>query len=107
SEVFRPRQRAACGEGSGIPLSSRPSAAGIAFPRRPPSSESRLTQTAIAPVLMTGYETAFPAFAEALGESFARYGFAVIADHGLDEAVIAAAHADAKAFFALPGAVKQ
>ena len=34
--------------------------------------------------------------------SFARYGFAVIADHGLDQARIDAAIADAKAFFALP-----
>lgn len=66
-----------------------------------------MTQTAIAPVSMIGYETAFPEFAEALGVSFARYGFAVVADHGLDEAVIGAAQADAKAFFALPGTVKQ
>lgn len=66
-----------------------------------------MIQTAIAPVSMTGYETGFPVFAGALGASFARYGFAVVADHGLDEAVITAALADAKAFFALPEAVKR
>jgi len=41
-----------------------------------------------------------------LGRSFARYGFAVISDHGFEQARIDAALADAKAFFALPEAVK-
>jgi isopenicillin N synthase-like dioxygenase len=49
----------------------------------------------------------FAAFADALGRSFARYGFAVIDDHGLDQARIDAALAGAKAFFALPEAVKR
>jgi len=48
----------------------------------------------------------FHAFAQALGRSFARYGFAVISDHGLDQARIDAALADAKAFFALPEPTK-
>ena len=47
------------------------------------------------------------AFSEALGRSFARYGFAVISDHGLDQGRIDAAVGDAKAFFALPDEVKQ
>jgi isopenicillin N synthase-like dioxygenase len=62
---------------------------------------------AIAPVSFELYASDFDAFADALGRSFARYGFAVIADHGLDQARIDAATADAKAFFALPDAVKR
>ncbi len=47
------------------------------------------------------------AFARAMGESYARYGFAIVADHGLDTAMIAHANEAVKAFFALPEAVKQ
>ena len=47
------------------------------------------------------------AFSRALGGSFARYGFAVIQDHGLPQDRIDQAIADAKAFFALPEAVKR
>ena len=46
-------------------------------------------------------------FARAMGESYARFGFAIVSDHGLDPALIARAHADAKAFFALPEAAKR
>ena len=46
-------------------------------------------------------------FAQAIGASFERYGFAVIADHGIDAAVIARADAAARAFFALPDDVKR
>lgn len=52
------------------------------------------------------YRDDFDAFAAALGASFARYGFAVLSDHGLDQDRIDAALADAKAFFALPESVK-
>ena len=62
---------------------------------------------AITPVSMTRYDADFQGFSEALGASFARFGFAVVADHGLDEARIAAALDDAKAFFALPEEVKR
>ena len=62
---------------------------------------------AIVPVSMALYDTDFQAFADALGTSFRRYGFAVVADHGLDETVIAAAIDDAKAFFALPEDIKR
>ena len=61
----------------------------------------------IAPVSFRLYAADFDAFAQALGRSFARYGFAVIGDHGLDQARIDAAISDAKAFFALPDAVKR
>lgn len=46
-------------------------------------------------------------FARELGESFERFGFAVIADHGLDQGVIDRALVSSKAFFALPEAVKR
>jgi isopenicillin N synthase-like dioxygenase len=46
-------------------------------------------------------------FAQALGGSFARYGFAIVSDHGVPADVIAAADAAARAFFALPDAVKR
>ena len=62
---------------------------------------------AIEPVSMTLYDADFQAFADRLGASFERYGFAVVADHGLDPAVIDAALDDAKAFFALPEEVKR
>lgn len=62
---------------------------------------------AIVPVSMSLYDTDFQAFSDALGASFARYGFAVVADHGLNEARIATALDDAKAFFALPEEVKR
>jgi isopenicillin N synthase-like dioxygenase len=47
------------------------------------------------------------AFAEQLGRSFEEYGFAVIADHGIPDALIHEAEAKAKQFFALPDAVKR
>ncbi len=46
-------------------------------------------------------------FARAMGESYARYGFAIVSDHGLDPAMIARAMTRVKAFFALPDEVKR
>jgi isopenicillin N synthase-like dioxygenase len=46
-------------------------------------------------------------FAVAFGGSFAEYGFAIVADHGLDESLIVDAWAHARAFFVLPEAVKR
>lgn len=71
------------------------------------SAEDQTKTRAIVPVSMKGYDADFQAFADALGASFARYGFAVIADHGLDQGLIDAAVADAKTFFALPEDVKR
>ena len=62
---------------------------------------------ALEPVSFHRYGEDFDGFAEALGRSFARYGFAVISDHGLEQGRIDAAAADAKAFFALPDEVKR
>ncbi len=61
----------------------------------------------IQPVSMSRYDADFQGFSDDLGASFTRYGFAVVADHGLDEAVINGAIGDAKAFFALPEDVKR
>ena len=47
------------------------------------------------------------AFADKLGHSFEEYGFAVIADHGIPEALIHRAEEKAKEFFALPDDVKR
>lgn len=45
-------------------------------------------------------------FSRKLGDSFVRTGFAIVADHGLDQALIDRAISRFKAFFALPEAVK-
>lgn len=46
-------------------------------------------------------------FARAMGESYARFGFAIVRDHGLDPALIERATRATKDFFALPEAVKR
>lgn len=61
----------------------------------------------IQPVSFSRYEQDFGGFSRDLGASFARYGFAVISDHDLDQARIDAALADAKDFFALPEKTKR
>jgi len=45
-------------------------------------------------------------FAQAIGASFASYGFAIVSDHGIDPDVIKAVSDDMVAFFGLPEAVK-
>lgn len=66
-----------------------------------------MTDSAIAPVPLSLYDANFDAFSRALGDSFARYGFAVVGGHGLHPAVIDQALAEARAVFALPDAVKR
>jgi len=70
-----------------------------------------MTETAdpagIRPVSFQDFDRDFAGFSQALGGSFARYGFAVVADHDLPQGRIAAALADARAFFALPEDVKR
>jgi isopenicillin N synthase-like dioxygenase len=46
-------------------------------------------------------------FARAMGESYARFGFATVCDHELDATLIARALNTTKAFFALPDATKR
>ena len=45
--------------------------------------------------------------ADALGRSFAEYGFAIVRDHAIDPALIADAEDKARAFFALPEPAKR
>ncbi|MES2343200.1 MAG: 2-oxoglutarate and iron-dependent oxygenase domain-containing protein [Pseudomonadota bacterium] len=66
-----------------------------------------MTKTAIQPVSFQAFNRDFAGFSQALGDSFARYGFAVIADHGLPQADITRALDATKAFFALPEDVKK
>src|SRR5690606_19611231 len=66
-----------------------------------------VAEPAIAPVAYADFERDFEGFSRALGGSFARYGFAVIQGHGLPQAQVEAAIGAAKAFFALPEAVKR
>ena len=56
----------------------------------------------VTPVSLSLSDTDPQAFAAAIGGSFERYGFAVVADHGLDPELVELALADTKAFFALP-----
>jgi isopenicillin N synthase-like dioxygenase len=60
------------------------------------------------PTVSLAQEASDPeAFAQALGGSFERYGFAIVSDHGVPPEVIAEAEAQAKAFFALPEEAKR
>lgn len=68
---------------------------------------STLAEPSIASVSLTASDTDPEGFARELGESFERYGFAIIADHGIPAGLIARAEEKAKAFFALPEAVKR
>src|SRR3982750_1441808 len=68
---------------------------------------SPLAQPRIASVSLTASATDPEGFAKELGESFERYGFAIIADHGIPADLIARAEEKAKAFFALPEEVKR
>jgi len=64
-------------------------------------------KSAIEPVSFQRYDTDFEGFSKALGDSFRRYGFAVISDYDMEQAKIDAAIDAAKRFFALPEDVKR
>jgi isopenicillin N synthase-like dioxygenase len=66
-----------------------------------------ITADHIASVSLKDAESEPQAFADKLGHSFEEYGFAVIADHGIPDALIHDAEEKAKAFFALPDEVKR
>jgi isopenicillin N synthase-like dioxygenase len=68
---------------------------------------STLAEPRIASVSLTASATDPEGFAHELGESFERYGFAIIADHGIPADLIARAEEKARAFFALPEDVKR
>jgi len=69
-------------------------------------SQAHAVQPRIEPVSFRGFSADFKGFTEDLGASFARFGFAVISDHGIAQGRIDAALAAAKTFFALPDAQK-
>ena len=61
----------------------------------------------VASVSLAGFDADRDGFAQALGASFERYGFAVVADHGIPPELIARAEEAARRLFALPEAVKR
>jgi isopenicillin N synthase-like dioxygenase len=66
------------------------------------------TPTAQVPALSLNDQADDPeAFAALLGDSFERFGFAVVSDHGVPDALVARAWAMTEAFFALPEATKR
>ncbi|MDO8901058.1 MAG: 2-oxoglutarate and iron-dependent oxygenase domain-containing protein [Phenylobacterium sp.] len=66
-----------------------------------------MTADSISPVSFNAFEADFEGFAQALGDSFTRYGFAVISDHPLAQGQIDGTLEAAKAFFALPETAKR
>ncbi|MDB5449322.1 MAG: oxidoreductase iron/ascorbate family [Phenylobacterium sp.] len=70
-------------------------------------SQAHAAAPAIEPVSFNQFGRDFDGFTQRLGGSFARYGFAVISDHGIPQDRIDAAVAAGKAFFALPEAEKR
>src|SRR6478735_1529089 len=66
-----------------------------------------ITDDNIASVSLKDVDRDPDAFAQKLGRSFEDYGFAIIADHGIPDALIHHAEEKAKAFFALPNEVKR
>ncbi|MBL8548914.1 MAG: isopenicillin N synthase family oxygenase [Hyphomonadaceae bacterium] len=63
--------------------------------------------SAVQPISMQLRASDPEGFAKALGASFARYGFAIVSDHGLPPALVDAAWARTKEFFALPEGTKR
>jgi isopenicillin N synthase-like dioxygenase len=66
-----------------------------------------LTADNIASVSLKDADCDPDGFAQNLGRSFEEYGFAIISDHGIPDALIHRAEEKAKAFFALPEEVKR
>ncbi len=63
--------------------------------------------SSITPLSIAAGEGDQASFAEALGASFARTGFAVVSEHGIAPAIIAGAFDRTRRLFALPEAVKR
>lgn len=66
-----------------------------------------ITADSIASVSLHDADLDPQGFSSKLGRSFEEYGFAIIADHGIPQELIDRAEEKAKAFFALPDAVKR
>jgi len=69
-------------------------------------SQAHALQDHIEPVSYELFSQDFDAFTQRLGDSYARWGFAVLQDHGIPQDRIDAALEQMKAFFALPEEVK-
>jgi isopenicillin N synthase-like dioxygenase len=69
-------------------------------------SQTHQLAGAIAPVSYQAFTRDFDGFSRDLGASFSRWGFAVIADHGLPQDRVEAAIEQTKLFFALPEQTK-
>ncbi|OYX34141.1 MAG: flavonol synthase [Caulobacterales bacterium 32-69-10] len=67
----------------------------------------RAAPVSIEPVSLRLYDQDFDRFSHEIGAAFERYGFAVLGEHGLDQALVDGANARTKAFFALPEEVKR
>ncbi len=66
------------------------------------------TPAAQVPTLSLADQASDPdGFAQAFGSSFRRFGFAIVADHGIPQDLIARAWAETEALFALPDAEKR
>jgi isopenicillin N synthase-like dioxygenase len=63
-------------------------------------------KTHVPPLSLAAQATDAETFAQAFGASFERFGFAIVADHGIDPALIDRAWAATKAFFSQPTATK-
>lgn len=61
----------------------------------------------IKPIPLSLVKSDLAAAAAGFGDAFARTGFAVVSDHGIDQALIDRANAATRAFFGLPDAVKR
>ncbi|MBU6166987.1 MAG: isopenicillin N synthase family oxygenase [Alphaproteobacteria bacterium] len=61
----------------------------------------------ITPIPLSLVDSDLAAAAAGFGDAFARTGFAVVSDHGIDQGLIDRAMAATRAFFALPDAVKR
>ena len=69
--------------------------------------DTPVSPAAVASVSLADFARDREAFAQALGHSFERYGFAIVAHHGIPADLIARAEAASKALFALPEDVKR
>jgi isopenicillin N synthase-like dioxygenase len=68
--------------------------------------DSTVSSERIAPVSFDRFGGDFDGFSRDLGDSFARFGFAVISDHGVPAERIKSALDATKKFFALPTEAK-
>lgn len=66
-----------------------------------------MTQSPIAPISIDSGQEHPAGFAQRLGDCFARFGFAVVVDHGIPQSTIDAAFDVTRRFFAQPDAAKR